>query len=132
MTSMKSIPCKNCGNDLWEIWGNEAECTNCLGRRPFYHRKRGTARTPSQERAIQAIQGYFSSMRDIPLARFEITEQDGLIYVACETSGNVFTASGGHFRVGRRGGVTCLSVYDLCENKTERATWYEAEIWRRK
>lgn len=121
------VKCEFCGNTEWDVhsWENKAYCTNCNTARDWYPRNRRVNQmTPSQKRAVRSIQRFFE--RNYRIHEFETTLQDktGLVYVSVHTSGHVLTEDGGHFVVGRRGKVKCLSVYTISKYADETLEHY--------
>ena len=83
----------------------------------LYHRHNGHdgEKTKSQAKSLAQIKRYFEDCSLSPLRKFEETFQTetGWIYISVETNGNIYTREGGHFCIGRRGGVRVLSTYTL-------------------
>ncbi len=85
--------------------------------------------TKSQHHKVGKIKNYFERTwsHNRQLARFDVTEDSGLIWVNVETTDNVYTAQGGHYSITPRGAITLWHVIDLCGNeaaKAERIKWY--------
>lgn len=115
--SLASIPCPECGNDLWEIWGNRAHCTNCRYNRPF-HRRRGHngKMTPSQQETIDRVTAWFKRyFRKESL--FEVVTEfrpgTGHVHLKVQTTDHPLTSDGAWFSIGRRGGLTVLVTIGL-------------------
>lgn len=130
MTLTRSIECPECKNDLWDMWNNIAECSNCSYKRPYYQRNaRDDSVTPSQERSASRIKRYFDGSqfsRDgeptVEITKWAATLQKmtGLYYISIETgSDRVWTLDGGHFSIGRRGKIKVLSTYGLTTDREE-------------
>lgn len=131
--SIISIPCPNCipeenikkypnAKSLWEVYGDVAECTNCGFERPYIRRKAKTDKiTPSQQKAIDRIRDYFKDWREWDnaykhneLHKFEVELTDyGTVFVSVEDVENYLIQRGGHFSIGRRGGIRVHSTYGL-------------------
>lgn len=110
-----SVKCE-CGNDIWEIDGKEAVCTNCFHRRPFHSRSVIPHHiTPSQQAKIDQIKKYFCSfINGAEPARFEVTTSEyGYVTVIIETTTNLRTVQGGMFFIYQKGRTELTMVYDL-------------------
>ena len=117
--------CPECGNTLWDVVGDIAKCGNCHYERAYHRRTRGTSITPSQHRAIEHIKAFFLRYASVErLAAFEVKNVDGIVWVTVRTHENPFLECGGHFQVGRRGGIGIASIYDLVDDKKETARFY--------
>lgn len=120
-----SIECPNCKNDLWDVYGDVAECTNCGYERSFNRRKSRTG-NPAQLAKIEAIKDYFSRETEGDLVNWEVTTQEdtGFAYISVDTSDNPYLNKGGSFKVGPRGKVECFSVHNLSDDKKFwKQTW---------
>ena len=134
MADIKSIPCPECtpseivkrfGNKVkgyWDIYDNIAKCTNCRYERPYHRRKRQNDKiTPSQQKAIERIKHCFKDWRSWDeaykhdeLHKFEVELTDyGTVFVSVEDVENYLIQRGGHFSIGRRGGIKVHQVYGL-------------------
>lgn len=120
LTSTKK--CHNCGNDIWDIWGDVLQCSNCWVKRPYHKRERGTDITPSQQKSVDKIRALFDGSRfsddrkpTKELHKFEVKMQaeTGFCYVSVDTHENILISEGGHFVIGRRGGIKVLSDFHL-------------------
>jgi hypothetical protein len=123
-----SIACPKCRNDLWDICGDTAECTNCGYERPFSYRKSKTG-NPTQLAKIEAIKNHFSREAKGELVTWRVTmqEETGFAYVSVDTSNNPYLNQGGSFTVGPRGKVRCFLVHNLGEDKD-----YWKRSWERR
>jgi hypothetical protein len=117
---MSKVICKHCTNDIWDIGSNTASCTNCGLERPYTRRKRGNTITPSQKAASQRIANYFKNNwnRGRPLAKVKerFDSRYGFLFLVVETTDNIYTTQGGHYCIGRRGGIEQLGACDLGAN----------------
>ena len=121
------IKCKNCGNDLWDVYriGGYAKCTNCHFERPFHSRKRSSGISPSQQDSINKIHAWFLEYGRVEkLHSFGISNPDGIVWVSVETKASPYTNHGAHIMIGRRGGIQIADVYDLTEDKKRTARFY--------
>lgn len=127
--SIASIACKNCGNDLWDVYTKTAECTNCGFERSYHSRKPSNEITTSQQKSIDRIKSFFdgSKFGNEPkeLAKFEVKSTDyGTAWVSVETSDHVLTMRGGQFSIGPKGAIEVWSVYEISDDKEETAQHY--------
>ncbi len=129
MTLTRSIECPECKNDLWDMWSNIAECSNCGHKRPYHQRNaRDDYVTLSQERAANRIKKYFDGSRfsrdgnpttEITKWAPTLQKTTGIYYISIETgSSSIWTIDGGHFSIGRKGGIKVLLSYQLSTDRT--------------
>jgi hypothetical protein len=83
--------------------------------------------TPSQEKAVERIRRYFTRYITKDLYNFDVRldKEIGKVFVAVNTHENYLISEGGHFVIGRRGKIVCLSVHSMCRDKEDRARHYE-------
>lgn len=132
---IRSISCKECGNDFWEVCGDTADCTNCGFERKFHSRQARTDKiSRAQEEAIELIRevvlendGLHSE--DYEFKKFEVqlldwgsvqvltevgskTDEGTLAAILCRTKRQIF--------IRRRGGLTLLNPAKFVKNKQGR------------
>jgi hypothetical protein len=122
----RSIECPTCKCDLWDVWGDTANCANCGYERPYHYRTAKDDKvTPSQEKSAQRIKRYFDgsqfSIDGEPTTKItkwetELQKGTGYYFVVVETGNSVWSRDGGHFAIGRRGGIRVLSIYRLTDD----------------
>ncbi len=126
----RSVKCPECQGDLWDAYGNTAECSNCGHERPYHRRStRDDSVTRSQKYAAQRIRRYFDGSKFSGTGKptkvvskweTELQEGTGLYYVNIETdTGNIHLLDGGHFAIGRRGGIRVLSSYKMSKTRKD-------------
>lgn len=119
--------CPECGNTLWDYGWNTIECTNCLYERPYNKRQRGTEQTPSQTKTVKRIIRWFEEYRCYgdKVVTTETKMLDyGSLSLSLHTSDNYLIDDGGHFIIGRRGGITVCSTYGVFTTDGETAKHY--------
>jgi len=118
---LRSIDCAKCGSDTWDIYKAVAQCRNCNYQRNYIRKIRhDDVITKSQNKRITQIKHFFEKRHKQKLSHFETKLQDktGIVYISVRTCENVFTQEGGHFAIGRNGGLKVLSTYDFgCDRK---------------
>ncbi len=119
--STASIPCKECGNDLWVAYTDVAECTNCSFERPFHPRNVRTDKmSPAQEKMIEFAreQIFQNDSNGYPenheYKRFEVKLLDwGKVQILTEvgsktdegTMAAILCRTWRHIFIGRKGGL---------------------------
>jgi len=116
---------------FWDTWSEEgvAICANCGHKRPYHKRKaKKDTITPSQQKQVDRLKWFFTE-KEWPYGeeptQFDVAlqEETGWVYVTVETSDNLMTQTGGHFKIGRRGGLEILSVRGLHKNNKQHAEY---------
>lgn len=121
--------CPDCGNDMWDVVGDVALCSNCRFARPYYTRTRGTDITPSQQEAIETVKRFFVAYAGVDdLNVFDVRMSSGTVWVSVHTNVNPYLDIGGHFMIGRRGAIGVASVYDLVKDKRGTAEFYARRL----
>ncbi len=119
---IKSIPCKECGNDLWITYTDVAECTNCRFERPFHQRNARTDVMSSAQEKMVAFakeQIFKNDSMGYPkkheYKQFEVKLLDwGSVSILTEvgsktdegTMAAIFCRTRRHIFIGRKGGLT--------------------------
>lgn len=128
-----SIKCKECGNTLWETFGNSADCTNCGFERPFYPRQAQTDEmSPAQKRMVKFARkqilkndshGY---EQDHEYKRFDVKLLDwGKVQILTEvgsktdegTMAQFLCRTRRHIFIGRKGGLTLCNPARFVKDK---------------
>lgn len=122
-----SVRC-TCKNDIWEVIGDLAYCTNCRFERPYIRRNPTGEITPSQQAAVDRIVAFFKREGKVPVLCRQDVERvtDGLISLSVATTDSVWSVKGGHFFIGYRGGVEIIDCYDLYD--TQQCKLYYAHM----
>ncbi len=103
------------------------KCNNCGFIRVSTPRtSKAGVPTKAQQWAIDRINRHFTEEARGPVKQFEVTATNyGTFWVVVRTGGHLLLEEGGHFKVGKRGSVECMSDYSLC------SPGYSAEKIRR-
>ncbi len=124
----RSIKCPNCQNDLWDILGDTASCSNCSTERPYHRQKPHSGQiSPSQQKSITRIKRYFEQNwlfddnKELAEAKVTFQDETGYAYLNINTDDFILTSVGGFFVIGRRGGIKLLHANTISKDKKSDA-----------